>query len=207
MKIKIIVLIVLAVSFVSIILAKSPDNKYAETVSRHLKEYPETTLRDIYKSFFQDYFGPGHIVEDTVSAKKYLKYELKNMSSSSLPYYEPAGLGLNFYRGNLSIIKDGIMSEDEFFNAFIESADSFSLPPVEEWNIEWQKIVGYIPSELPDYSEDKEMIDSILSEGKYAIHHSRRYNDAYHPHYRIISKKVFEDKILPKIISHIRNSK
>lgn len=51
-------------------------------------------------------------------------------------------------------------------------------------------------------SEDKLYIDSILSVGKYAISHSPEYRDAYHPHYRIISRDIFEREIEPLIIRH-----
>ncbi len=29
-----------------------------------LEHYPESELRDVYKNFMQDYFGPGHILKD-----------------------------------------------------------------------------------------------------------------------------------------------
>jgi len=38
-----------------------------------------------------------------------------------------------------------------------------------------------------------------LSEGKYVVHHSRKFNQHYHPHYRIIRRDLFEEKILPKL--------
>ena len=41
-------------------------------VERQLRMYPKSTLQDLYKNFFQDYFGPGHIVSDTLSAGAYL---------------------------------------------------------------------------------------------------------------------------------------
>ena len=52
---------------------------------------------------------------------------------------------------------------------------------------------------LPNYEEDKQFIDSILSEGKYAISHSQEYKDAYHPHYRIIERTIFENELKPMI--------
>ena len=39
-------------------------------VENQLKAYPKSTLQDLYKNFFQDYFGPGHIVSDTTSDRK-----------------------------------------------------------------------------------------------------------------------------------------
>lgn len=40
---------------------------------------------------------------------------------------------------------------------------------------------------------------NILDQGKYASHHSIAYNEAYHPHYRLIEKTIFEKELLPLI--------
>ena len=32
-----------------------------------------------------------------------------------------------------------------------------------------------------------------------AIHHSHAYNTAYHPHYRIVERGIFEKEIKPKL--------
>ena len=39
-------------------------------IERQLATYPESTLQDIYKSFYQEHFGPGHIISDTASARR-----------------------------------------------------------------------------------------------------------------------------------------
>ena len=52
---------------------------------------------------------------------------------------------------------------------------------------------------LEGFEEDSSYIHSLLEEGKYAVHHSKIYNDEYHPHYRIIEKEIFEKEILPII--------
>jgi hypothetical protein len=52
---------------------------------------------------------------------------------------------------------------------------------------------------LPNYQQDRALIDSILSVGKYAISHSPEYREAYRPHYRIVEKGIFENEIKPLI--------
>jgi hypothetical protein len=59
-------------------------------------------------------------------------------------------------------------------------------------------IIGTIDQmklDLPDFQEDKQFIDSVLSVGKYAISHSPDYRNAYHPHYRIVERNIFEKEI------------
>ena len=60
------------------------------------------------------------------------------------------------------------------------------------------KIIGTIDQmklDLPNYQEDKQFIDSVLYVGKYAISHSPDYREAYHPHYRIVERNIFEKEI------------
>jgi len=39
----------------------------------------------------------------------------------------------------------------------------------------------------------------LLSSSKYAISHSQDYRNAYHPHYRIVERNIFEKEIKPLI--------
>ncbi len=47
-----------------------------DAVCRQMQTYPKSTLKDLYKNFFQDKFGPGHIISDTTAAGDYLRREL-----------------------------------------------------------------------------------------------------------------------------------
>ena len=50
------------------------------------------------------------------------------------------------------------------------------------------------------FSEKKS--SSLLNEAarnSQAVHHSHRYNEAYHPHYRIVERRIFEERLLPLI--------
>ena len=71
------------------------------SVNRQLEIYPKSTLKDLYKHFFQDKFGPGHIVKDTTSSGKYLRLELSQMTKTSGGIAEPTGWEGNFVRLNL----------------------------------------------------------------------------------------------------------
>ena len=56
-------------------------------VERMMADYPASTLQDIYKSFFQDRFGPGHIVADTAQAVAYLRHELGSVENLDVKLY------------------------------------------------------------------------------------------------------------------------
>ncbi|NCB09277.1 MAG: fungal specific transcription factor domain-containing protein [Bacteroidia bacterium] len=39
---------------------------------------------------------------------------------------------------------------------------------------------------------DEKMINQVLAEGDVVMHHSKYYEETYHPHYRIVHRSVFE---------------
>lgn len=167
-------------------------------ISVQMGKYPESTLKDIYKNFFQDRFGPGHLVEDIEQARHYLRHELPYCSAEFAEVAEPTGWQHNFYRVNLGVVKNEMISCNALLGALVRSANEIKPFSLEEWKAEWSKIEAIVQSmnlSLPDYDEDKKEIDAKLKEGKYVRHHSDAYNEAYDPHYRIISKKIYEEEI------------
>lgn len=169
-------------------------------VNRQMQTYPKSRLLDIYKSCFQDYMGAEHLVLDRLRVKAYLDEELNTTSLDDLMpwYYEPCGIDSSYYRVSIRTIKESLVSEDLLLNVFIRSANSEKRPSVESWSKRWHKIIGTIDQmklDLPNYQEDKQFIDSVLSVGKYAISHSPDYREAYHPHYRILERSIFEKEI------------
>ena len=165
-----------------------------------LADYPQSTLQDIYKSFFQDRFGPGHIVPDSAKAAAYLRHELASVDNLDVMLYEPTGDKGNYYRVALAAIKSGKVPLDIYLNAFLRSVREVRAVDVEQWIVEWRQIETVIRGmdlELPGYDDDAAAIMELLSQGHYAVHHSREYNKHYNPHYRIMARDIFEAEILP----------
>ena len=170
-----------------------------EAAQTQMNNYPASTLCDLYKNFFQDKFGPGHLAPDAASADNYLRRELESMNTRDNSYYaETTGWERRFCRVNLSLLKNNIIPYDTFFVAFMESMNSLELPDVAQWRKEWNKIVAIIEKmnlNLPNYEQDKAMLNALLSEGKYVVHHSEPYVQSYAPHYRIIRTDIFEKEL------------
>jgi hypothetical protein len=169
-------------------------------VNRQMQNYPKSRLLDIYKSCFQDYMGAEHLLSDRQRVKAYLDEEMNTTSLDDLMpwYYEPCGIDSSYYRVSIKTIKEGFITEDQLLDAFIRSANSETRPSVESWSDRWHMIIGTIDQmklDMPNYQEDKQLIDSVLSVGKYAISHSPDYREAYHPHYRIVERSIFEKEI------------
>ena len=172
-------------------------------VSRQMAQYPKSHLLDLYKSCFQDYMGAEHLVSDRERVKAYLDEELTSADIDDLPewFYEPCGIKGRYFRVRLRAVKEGLITEDMLLDAFIRSAN-IKRPSIKSWSRKWHKIIGTIDKmnlNLPDYDLEKQFIDSILSVGKYAISHSSDYREAYHPHYRIVERRIFENELKPLI--------
>ena len=162
-------------------------------IERQLADYPESTLQDIYKSFYQEHFGPGHIISDTASARRYLMSELSEMGETASLYFEPTGSQGDYVRVYLSAVADSRITAEQLLDAFIRSANSWQEPTV-SWMEKWEAIVSIIQAnkiELEGFETDLPLLTEAARNSQ-AVHHSRRYNEAYHPHYRIVERGIFE---------------
>ena len=169
-------------------------------IKRQLATYPESTLQDIYKSFYQEHFGPGHIISDTASTRRYLMRELSEMGETQSPYFEPTGSQGDYIRVYLSAIADSRITAEQLLDAFVRSANSRQKPVV-SWMEKWEAIVSIIQAnkmELEGFETDLPLLTEAAQNDQ-AVHHSRRYNEAYHPHYRIVERSIFEIELKPSL--------
>lgn len=176
------------------------EQKVRATLGLMKAKYPEARYRDVYKNFMQDHYGPGHILSDTVAAKRYLERELEDADRFEGDLYEPTGCNGNYYRVNLSLIKAGTMGCDEYFSAFVRGVSGIVPPTIEWWREEWKFIDGVVRKYGFHYEEeeaDRTMISAQLEAGDPVVHHSAEFNKAYSLHYRIFSRDIFEKEILP----------
>lgn len=172
-----------------------------EFVSGMLEQYPKARLLDIYKSCFQDYMGAEHLVGNPASAQAYLEQELaETRDVDLLPwYFESCGTGGQHVRISLRAVHEGYLTPEKLLEAFISSANT-ERPTVELWATLWHEMIERIDQmecNLPYYEQDKQFIEDVLAQGKYAISHSPEYRDAYSPHYRIVARDIFEREIRP----------
>ena len=166
-------------------------------IERQLVTYPESTLQDIYKSFYQEHFGPGHIISDTASARCYLVRELSEMDKNQSPYFEPTGSQGDYVRVYLSAVADSLITVEQLLDAFVRSANSWQEPAV-SWMEKWETIVSIIQAnkmEIEGFETDLPLLTEAARNSQ-AVHHSRRYNEAYHPHYRIVEHGIFERELM-----------
>ena len=181
-----------------------------DAIARQLRDYPETRVQDIYKSFCQDNLGPEHLISNPEAARNYLTSELRTFQEDldsarydapTIMYY-PVGDKGNYVRVDLSVVLDGLVDEDVYFDAFVRSANEGKRSTEEQWVAKWKAIEKVIRNDFPDIPDattDLEVIDSHVKQGDLIMHHSQAFGDAYHPHYRIIARTIFEGELKPLI--------
>lgn len=168
-------------------------------IEHQLAVYPQSTLQDVYKAFYQEHFGPEHMITDTAAVRKYLDHELTVMGDERGGlYYEPIGLEGNYVRVYLKAVKDNLITAQELLQAFLDSAAARQEPAV-EWDAKWNTIIEVIDAIKPGFGDSERDLLHKASLENQAVHHSRAYNAAYHPHYRIIHRNIFELLLKPMI--------
>ncbi len=194
-------LLILALACSFSLLGQSIDTLVVRSaIERQLVTYPESTLQDIYKSFYQEHFGPGHIISDTASARRYLVRELSEMGKIQSPYFEPTGSQGDYIRVYLSTVANNLITAERLLDALIRSANSWQEPTV-SWLEKWEAIVSIIQAnkmELEGFETDLPRLTEAAQNNQ-AVHHSHRYNEAYHPHYRIVERSIFESELKPTL--------
>ena len=165
-----------------------------EALENFVNNYPKAQLTDIYKSFYQDNFGPGHLLGDTIAASNYFYSELEEQTQWGGPIFEFTGEGKNFIRLNMDLVRNGDISAEDYFRAFQNSLGRVDQPSDEYWISEWTNIDSIINSKgyhFINESNDREFIKEKLASRNFPIHHSNNFNENYNFHYRIISLPEF----------------
>lgn len=171
---------------------------------------PEARLQDIYKSSFQDEFGPAHIISDSASCIKYIESEVSYMKdSSSMPMVDVAGAGKNYVRVNLSLVKQGVLTPAQLADALMKSADLPDPETLKNWTCKWEMIMAEFPAEahcIENFAQDSISIDNLLKYGKYVMHHSHHFNQTYDYHYRLIKIDIFFKELWPIIYNYYKKN-
>lgn len=158
--------------------------------------YPQATLQDVYKSFYQEHFGPSHLIPDTATARYYLMHELAEYDQATAFYYEFTGSEGRFVRVYLSAIADSLITAEQLLDAFVRSSDPVGQPAI-DWQTKWAFIVDVVTQSgihFDNFEADVELLREASLKSQ-EIRHSRVYNTAYHPHYRIVRRDIFDNEI------------
>ena len=169
-----------------------------------IKNHPNQTLQDVYKSCYQDEYGPGHLISNESSAINSLLQEINTIEKDYTPItlFEQTGIYGNYLRVDLTLVRDGVIPFFVLFRALTISATIGGQKSDENWSTIWSEIVEEVKKadlKFENFDQDLDNLDKISKSEDKVVHHSEMYENIYHPHYRIIEKNAFEKFIKPFI--------
>lgn len=164
------------------------EHSFMEIVWEHRKRYPLMEPQDYGKLIFQSVYGPEHMITDVQEVRAYMAEEFSHMAQDALPKIpEDIGNGLCRFPlcacpsaeaaellADLFVLTAGQDSESnaekksrllDELQGKLEQVKTLGIPGMEAWVQQWKE------------------------KGYPAVHHSRAYREAYHPHYRLLRKE------------------
>lgn len=165
-----------------------PATQMREGVRYIADTYPAATLQDVYKSFYQDYFGSEHMVPTKEQVMAYVEYELTHLGSDTMlmPLREPTGWRHRFERVSMALVLDGSMTKEQLAEGFIDAATHPLAGDSAGWRTEWEQIESIALELRPDWTDSLLMAElRWCADSCYGVHHSLSFRTTYHPHYRI----------------------
>ena len=171
------------------------------TIQSQLSRYPLSQIEDLYKLTYQAALGSEHAVEDLKAARDWLFHELEEMVNISTdPLFDEISPDGQIVRIHLKPFIDSGGEPEILLEAFMQTASEFK-GSIEKLKQNWRDIEHLAEScEFMFKSDELRSYISLMdSLGFPAVHHSLKYRDAYHPHYRVISRE-YVHQIIPSLI-------
>ena len=101
----------------------------ANALIRYTQQYPAAQPQDLYKLAFQDLYGPGHIITDSLSCAGYIQREANTMRDTTLfPLWEYTLCDSAFVRVNLLLVKRGTITVSQLTSLVLQSAADMPTP-------------------------------------------------------------------------------
>lgn len=169
-----------------------------EVIAQQMAQFPQSTLQDIYKAFYQARFGAEHMIGDTSAVRDYLMYELAAAAADDTIgpslWYEPVGANGACVRVYLRAVNEQRLTAEQLLDAFIRSARPTEQPQ-QAWAEEWKEIERIATALHVPCTEEDRLLLMQAAQSNRAVHHSESYRNAYHPHYRIVRRDIFENEL------------
>ena len=169
----------------------------------HLQRYPLLRAEDVYKLLHQGVFGPGHIIADPDTARRALEAEFvrvrKHCCMQAAGPTEPLDPEENIIRVNLEPLHDVPDATGLLLAVLLASASRVSGSP-DEMRARLDTALRWCRDRLPDqHAALAELSRAAAEDGYRPRHHSRVYEAAYRPAYRVVSTGLWR-KVEPKTV-------
>jgi hypothetical protein len=169
-----------------------------EILMWHRQTYPLLQAVDFYKLLHAGVYGPGHIIENPESARKYLEDEVRSQRLEArsqnwgrAELTEPIDPDGELVRVNLRPIAQEPGVVGRLVRVLVESANTVKDDP-EKMRQRLAEAVRWCGRELPSQSGPLEALAAAgEADGFAARHHSAAYREAYQPAYRVVLSRLW----------------
>jgi hypothetical protein len=166
--------------------------RFRKIISDQLTRYPKMEVQDIYKLIHQGAMGSEHVVDDFASAQTWLEKEIANMQPGpDEPVVDPISIHGEIVRINLRpYIKAG-GNQSTLLNAFMKTVKEYK-GSLEQLMMCWSYFEKMVQRGNLDFSEDEvnDFMDQMSANAFPAVHHSKSYEESYHPAYRVVALSI-----------------
>jgi len=158
-------------------------------------------IEDAYKWTYQATRGGEHAVPDRESARKWMTGEWESLSEKkeAEPVWEPLCPGEDIGRLNLRPFKMRGGKADDLLNAFLASSREYRSDGenfIATWNELGKRLKRSSAGSLTHAAWLS--LDAEMKAKNYpAVHHSKPYNDAVQPAYRILTRAEMKKLLSP----------
>jgi hypothetical protein len=155
---------------------------------------PRLEIQDLYKFIFQAALGSEHAVRDAAAVRDWLERELREMGAGpEEPAVEPLSPDGRIVRVNLRPYIAAGGDPQALLEAFIHTANAHRGTSAElrrYWETAEQMAKE---GQLPFGADElRAFIARMEALGLPAVHHSKAYELAYRPAYRVIAREFFD---------------
>jgi hypothetical protein len=177
-------------------LCTDDEERFRRILASQILRYPQMQIEDLYKLVYQAALGSEHAVPVVEAARAWLEHEFHELSEGpEEPIVDVISADGQIARVNLRpyVVSGGDPSL--LLDAFIRTAEEYRGTQ-EKLLLHWscaERIasVGQLPF---GQAELESFFGLMQAQGLPAVHHSPRYEAAYHPAYRVIVREFLPSR-------------
>jgi uridine kinase/uncharacterized membrane protein len=187
--------IVIAMSKVRGFAIENGSNEINRVITEQVKLYPKSEAVDLLKILYQNEFGPGHLITDSVKAKKILADEVfrSSVGAQNFPEKIIEPIGNNLCRLHIAAVHAAGLSPDTLYRFFELTA--IHTRGTEESFLRKVRILEQMAESkaFPASAAEIEAAVSMWQAGGGGLFsHSAVFKEAYKPAYRVVEAQFCE---------------
>jgi hypothetical protein len=171
------------------------DRVLSQILLAHATRYPLLQAQDVYKLLHQTTMGSEHAVRDAETARAWLERDSSDLRDGPVdPLFDLISPDKRIARIHLRPYLQTSRNLETLLEAFIRTANEYRGDKPRLENYLGHALQLAREGRLPVAAKQLEtLVESLRQDGYPAVHHSRVYEEAYHPAYRVVAVEFFRN--------------